>query len=144
MERCILLNKEDIYLKEHFISLIMPVISKEPSSMHVETPRSLISLDKAEFILLSHIDSLEVLHQHAVHMLCSEILNSKGRGIKMFSTTENTYMTHPSNMLHTLPHSGQLGLEPYHSSSRSIMGCTQIPGQEHSGQGLMGQSCLVG
>ena len=29
---------------------------------------------------------------------------------------------------HTLPHSGQAGLEPNHSSSRSIRGCSQMPG----------------
>ena len=52
-----------------------------------------------------------------------------------------TDMTQASSMLQALPHSGHEGLEPIHSSSRSIMGCSHTPGQEQLGHGSIGQSC---
>ena len=63
-------------------------------------------------------------------------------GGNIFETFPKTHMTQPSSMEQMLPQVGQLGLEPYHSSSRSSMGWTHTPGWEHSGQGAMGQSCL--
>ena len=62
------------FLNEHLVSLIMPVITKEPSSMHVKPPWSLVSLDEDSQICIffSQIHSVEVLHQHIVDTLWSK------------------------------------------------------------------------
>ena len=66
------------HLDEHLVSFVVPVVTKEPSSVHVETPGSLVTNDKVtKVVFFTNVHSSKVLHQHVIHMLGSEVLNSK-------------------------------------------------------------------
>merc|ERR1711926_71261 len=54
------------FLNKHLVTVPMPISAKEPSCMHINAPRSLISSHEvAKFILLSSVSSVEVFHQQS-------------------------------------------------------------------------------
>merc|ERR1719250_270790 len=66
------------FIQEHPVALIVPVVvTKEPGSMHVQTPGcsgGIVPITK--IILFPVINSLPVLHQHVKNMFLGEVIQN--------------------------------------------------------------------
>ena len=84
---------------EHFVSIIMPGLTKEPGCMHVETPGSSGAISEdTKLILLSSVDSVKVPHEHIVNMLCCRILGATIR--KNYANLMELILLHDAAIQH--------------------------------------------
>ena len=92
------------FFNEHLVSLVMPVISKEPGSMHVQTPRCFIPRykDSQIRIFLSSVGPVKVPHQHIENTFWGErLVWSKRRWSKEAIFKGTHASVHGASIQHT-------------------------------------------
>ena len=71
-------SQSKTYIQEHLVSIEVFWLSKEPGSVHVEAPGRLVAPHELLrlLVVLSVVNSLEVLHQHVEDVLGGDVLDT--------------------------------------------------------------------